>query len=437
MRASSVLSCFLALCSLQHAGCLAAAEPEDFSRAWAKRLGEHAGVAYQAQGEWLTRVAEGGQEEAQKAELRIDARMRCDARKFRFDLRQEGAPRRGLYILDSAGFHSCVQPSPWDWTVDSQRKAAAESDWPLVYPFLLAHGVVPLPPFEAPRLRQGGRTSSASAGSVAGEQAKFTFDEDGFTVTVLHGAQGLVERYQVAKRGRKLLDIANRYRRESGAPQLESFAVVVFADDGRVARRLDAKVTAANFDATLPLDVFSIPKPAEEARASVLELFDKTVRLKDMMSIDEVAKAVQVQVGKDLQVRIDREAFQRWRGGMPNALTFALGEAALSDLLLYQLRNSLVDFYVEPQGIVLIPRNEAWSYAAPVHYSAADYGMEAADLRDLVFNAATLDDWADVGGRAQIIAGESEQDIVVVHTQSDQLRFLHRLGELPKDEGKN
>ena len=113
-----------------------AAENVDFRDAWAKQLDEYVGVAYRAKGEWLTRTAEGGQEQVQKGNVLIEARMRCDARKFRFDLRAEAARGGGLYVFDGEGFHSCAQTSAWDWTVDSSRETSAQSDWPFVYPLL-------------------------------------------------------------------------------------------------------------------------------------------------------------------------------------------------------------------------------------------------------------------------------------------------------------
>lgn len=433
MRMAQLICCYSIFGLSTVPAVLLAVENTKVRDAWRSRLDENTGVVYQASGVQLALDADPARQSARRKEIRIAVLMRCDERKFRFDVQGKEVSQASLLILDSRGFHTCLQESGGQWDVASGRSISLGSDWLFCYPFLLAHGVVPLPPFESPRILAKKQDRSTDDFDLSGHIARFTFGKDNnLAVTVSHDANGLIDRYEVTRDNKPLLKIHNTYRRDKLLLQLGNFSVILYNSHGAVSRRLDARVTAYRQSASIPIEAFSQPRTPEAVRSILLKSFRKAVRMQSVMSLDEVAQAVQAAVGPKTQVRIDREAFKNRFEVKVNQLVFKPGEAKLSELLLHDLRKNFLDFYIDPQGVVIIPRNSAWAHSELVEFSAKDYGLGIGALRDLIHDAGTLDDWSAVGGRAHMSVDEGQEKITVFHTQSDHLRFLQRLRR--KDE---
>lgn len=398
-------------------------------QAWQNRSDEQAGIVYQATA--VTSAPSQERTDDAARSVSIDALMRCDERKFRFDVKANADRYAALHILDSGGLHTCRQTLPTRWDATSAHSISEDSPWLNLYPFLLAHGVVPLPPLDAPPLSARKPQEKRPGGVVAGQRATFEFPgKEPISVSVSHEAHGLIERYEVTRSGKKLLEIRNTYVRQHRVLRLDGFTVKRFDASGKLTGQLNGRVKVCRLDAQIPLAAFALPRNPDAVRAGLLQAFTKTALVKADMSLSDLAQSVQTAVGKDVQVRIDAEAF----ANAPQAaavnvdrLRLQAGEATLSQILLRDLRRSRVDFYVDAQGIVLIPRNEAWNYAGFVNYSAKDYGVTTGELRNLIFNAGTPDDWSDFGGQATIVEDKDGQTLMVLHTPSDHLRFEEQL----------
>ena len=396
--------------------------------AWLKRLNDATGVAYEAT---VERVAtDPDTREESRSDSRVEVLLRCDERKFRFNTKAAADRFAQVHILDAGGFHTCVQSLPGKWEPKTERTVNRNSSWVGLYPFLLAHGVVPLPPFDAPHLPGKREQKGRRTESVAGKRVSFAFaDKSPLSAIVGHSSDGFIEQYEVAHGNLKVLECRLSYRREKGQVCLDKFTVSQYGPSGKLAGEFEGQVTSCWLDASIPLTVFLPPRSRDEIHAGLVKALDKTALVKAEMSLKDLAESVQKALGADTQVRIDAESFAR--AGLRNidALRFEPGEPILADLLLGELRANLLDFYVDSQGIVLIPRREAWGYAESVRYAADDYGLTVEELRNKIYNAGKLDDWSDVGGPAMMLIGKNEPTIEVLHTQSDHLRFEEALGK--------
>jgi hypothetical protein len=408
---------------------LQAADHAAVREAWTQRLNDQTGVVYRAT---VTPKALGEAGTKKPAdEIGVAALMRCDERKFRFDVKPAADRFASLHLLDKDGFHTSGQQLPSQWKTTTERSLADKSDWLPLYPFLLAHGVVPLPPLDAPQLPVKKRDTPAPPATIGGQRVTFEFrTKEPLAVQVTHEAHGLVERYEVTRSDRKLLEVRNKYVQDGKAFRLKEYTVLRFDAQGKLAGHLEGRVTECRLNADIPLVAFTPPRAPDKLRTDLLKALEKTAVVKENPSLADLAKSVQDTLGDGIQVRIDDDAFQK---GPPqaavnvNRLKIKPGEATLSELLLRDLRGSRVDFYLDAQGIVLIPRNEAWNYAGFTEYAAKNYGKTADEMRNLIFSAGTPDDWSDLGGQATIIAGKDGQTLMVLHTQSDHLRFEEQL----------
>ena len=405
-------------------------EISEARQAWRKRLDENVGVVYQASGVRRAWDAERRGQAALK-DVNIGVLIRCDERKFRFDVQDKESGLAALHILDRNGFHTSVAAPQGQWHIDFGNSISENSDWLYLYPFLLAHGVVPLPPFESPQILAKKQSQAKDFPDQAGRQVKIAFEDAALSVTISHGTSGMIDRYDVAEDGRAILEIRNSYKEENGAVRLDGFSVVVFKP--QVARtplgRLDARVTACRLDASIPMAAFAPPREPEKLRTAILDMLDKTARVDVAMTLDEVAQAIQMAVGPSIQIRINSDGFKNQIEVKPDRLRFEPGEAKLSELLYQDFRKNHLDFHIDPQGVVLIPRKSAWAHADVVNYTAKDFGLSTGELRDLLYQAGTLDDWSDVGGNASMLVDGDVGIITVFHTQSDHLRFQERLKE--------
>ena len=72
-----------------------------------------------------------------------------------------------------------------------------DSEWPYLYPFLLAHGVVPLPPFDLPGVAPKivNRRGLRDPLDIKGREANFKFalnEKTPLSVAISHDANGLI-----------------------------------------------------------------------------------------------------------------------------------------------------------------------------------------------------------------------------------------------------
>jgi hypothetical protein len=149
------------------------------------------------------------------------------------------------------------------------------------------------------------------------------------------------------------------------------------------------------------------------------------------MSVDGLARSIQKAVGKELRVRVDREAFDRAPDFNRQGMAVEPGDAKLSNLLFEDLQNNHLDFHFDLQGITIIPSVDWWSHTELVDYSADDYGMSVDELRDAVRRGATTNEsWSDVGGPAVMVIDEERGVVSVLHTQSNHARMDMRLRNL-------
>ncbi|MBW3596211.1 MAG: hypothetical protein KY475_02935 [Planctomycetes bacterium] len=407
-------------------------EPDELREAWNARLRECKTVTYGAVAIRIKNETPA----AKQTELRIHARMNCEARKFRFEVGENTQRPTTVLIADESAFHTCTRTAD-GWEVASARSIERDSNWLHVYPFLLAHGVVPLPPFEAPRLNKGQgeqRPSRRRLSPVA--EATFRFPgKEPMNVEIGHNAEGLVSRYSVSSKEQRLLEIHNTYQRRDGAVRLDRFRVFVFASGGALATRLDGDVEHFVLDAPMGLEIAAKPVSSRELTASLDGLMNKTVKVEIAMTADGLTRAIQSACGNALQVRADAEAL----GAVPTtdgrALLLEPGDAPLSELLFRDLRQNHMDFRFDLHGITIIPRALAWKEAEFVEYSAAEFGLSPAELRDHIQRTAPVnDDWSDVGGPAQMFVDEERGVVAVFHAQSDHFQFRHTLTNLPRDE---
>lgn len=433
--ASSFMPCFgIGLAIFAGAASLA----DDSGRlkeAWEARLKAHKSVVY---GAGLVRTSVRSQDQRhspEKTQRRVQARMNCELGKLRFDCEGEGPSAANVFLLEGRMFHTCRRKSG-GWEVASARWLEPGSPWLEVYPFLLAHGVVPLPPLLAPSVATSRSAPRPQERRPMGTgEATFEFPgEEPVAVTVTNNLEGLVSHYLVRRSARKQFEITNTYRREGGVSRLNRFQVVLFAPDG-TATTVEGRVEQFRVDAPLPPELFTRPRASRELKQQLAALLDKTATVRLNMTADDLGAAIQAAVGRELPVRVDREAIDR----VPHLNADALlrlepGEAKLSDVLFGDLRGNFLDFRFDLQGITIIPRAAAWAQADMVEYSAADYGLKVTELRDLISNAAlSYEDWSNVGGVASLMVDEQQGRISVFHAQSDHFYFQRRLDSLKRD----
>lgn len=409
---------------------LAADEHDDFRAAWNKHLAEHTSVHCEASGVKISWTTGGKRRTTHRAELRLEARLQTEQRTFRFDVtsKDRGA---SLHILDRREFHTCVQNTDdgGGWQASSSRFIAPESEWPYLYPFLLARGVVPLPPFKVPRVSQSLANSDVTDEPVRGRETTFAFDGDlPVSVAIAHDSNGLVASYQVTCDQGLLLVIRNTYKRDG--PRLDRFSVVKFGPDHRPIGRLDARVTKYETDVPMAASLFIKPRNPEKTREELLALLSKKIDSKTAMTLGELQNAMQATLGDDMRVWIDHEAFAGRHEVKLDRLVFEPGEFTLSKFLFKDVRRNRLDFHFDAQGIVLVPRSRTWTHAESVDYSPGDYGLTTRQLRNLLYSAGRLDDWSDVGGMANILTDDEQGRLKVFHAQSDHFQFMHLLSDL-------
>ncbi len=354
--------------------------------AWTRQLDEHAGVAYEATGVKLVwKVGPKGRT-VHRTEPEIRVLMQCDKRKFRFDVREAEDNVSTLHILDERTLHTSVAASANAWEVTSNRSFTHDSDILYLYPFLVAHGAVPIPPYEAVHIRTRKQQDAEDIFDLAGHEATFTSAGTMPTsTTVSHNTNGLVQDYVVTRNDQKALVVRNTYRRENDTVRLARFSVILFTDTGNPIGRLDGRVTNWQADAVIPIEAFTPPLPPQEQRRSLIKALQRTAIVEPGMSLHELSNNLQVAFGKNIQVRIDREAFERHPRVRIDRLRFDPGEVSLSRLLFDELRDNHLDFYVAPQGIVILPRSEAWTYAEVTDYSTKDHGLSLDELRNHLY----------------------------------------------------
>jgi len=421
----SLSTCAISVCGL------AADEQGEFRSAWNRRLAEHASVHCEASGVKLWWTTDGNRRLAHRAELQLEVRLQTAQRKFRFDATSKDGSA-SLHILDQREFHTCFQSEDGGWQASSSRAIAPESDWPYLYPFLLARGVVPLPPFEVPRVPAplSKRKPSTEPLEVRSRDTTFAFDGDSpLSVTVAHDTNGLVSSYRVTGNQGVLLEIRNTYERDGPQLRLGHFSVVKFGPDHHPVGRLDAQVTKFATDVPMAATLFIKPREPAKAREQLLALLNRNIDTKATMALGELQDAIQEALGDDLRVRIDHEAFAGRHEVKLDQLAFEAGEFTLSKFLFGDVRKNRLDFHFDAQGIVLVPRSRAWAHAESVEYSPGDYGLTNLQLQDFLYSAAKLDDWSDVGGQAKMMIDEERGKLNVFHAQSDHFHFMHLLSD--------
>jgi hypothetical protein len=402
-----------------------------FRAAWNKRSAEAPSAHYLATGKlaWSTLGASG--RVAGAAELRLEAWLDSRERKLRVET-SNGRRRGNQYILDGREYHSCLPLPAGSWRVLSARRVAEDADWPLFYPFLLAHGIVPLPPLAVPPTR-GELADDAlwrEQANVRGHETSFSFaGKPALAATIGHDSSGLINRYRATSEGRTLFEITILYRREATAPRLDRFTVVRYGHDGQPSQELDMRVTEFRTDLPIAAELFVPPEGAKlgkELSGTLKQRIDVKLR----MSLDDIERELQAAFGRGVMVRIDRAAFAADPRTKTDQLMFEPGKATVLEFLLDDLPRNRLDFYFDQGDLIVIPRSKAWKLAQSVGYAPVDYGLTPDQLRDLIYQTGKHADWSDVGGPATILLDEETDRINVYHTQSDHLRFMQRLSDL-------
>ncbi|MBI2480482.1 MAG: hypothetical protein HYV60_18200 [Planctomycetia bacterium] len=291
---------------------------------------------------------------------------------------------------------------------------------------------MPLPPFEVPRVPAplSKRELPTEPLAVRSRDTTFAFEGDSpLSVTVAHDTNGLVSSYRVTGNQGLLLEIGNTYERDGSQLRLGHFSVVRFGADHHPVGRLDAQVTKFATDVPMAAALFIKPREPAKAREQLLALLNRKIDTKATMALGELQDAIQESFGDDLRVRIDLDAFAGRHEVKLDRLAFAPGEFTLSKFLFGDVRKNRLDFHFDAQGIVLVPRSRAWAHAESVEYSPGDYGLTNLQLQDLLYSAAKLDDWSDVGGQARMLIDVGRGALNIFHAQSDHFQFMHLLSD--------
>jgi hypothetical protein len=72
----------------------------------------------------------------------------------------------------------------------------------------------------------------------------------------------------------------------------------------------------------------------------------------------------------------------------------------------------------------------AWQSPEAQTYAAKDYGLRVDELRSLLYNSANSEEWDDFGGPGSLEADEETGSVVVIHTQSQHIRYSRELRQL-------
>lgn len=403
-------------------------------RDWSQRHSQLRTARYRAT--WVDQQP-GGPAEA-KRQGTLEADIAADKHIYRFAI-GEKEPKKSL-LLDRDGFHT----KPFQ--ANSERETTNEdellstslkSPWLHAYPLLLSHGLVPLPPFSHAGMMKTLDTSAPNPANTppsakpsnATELRWSDPNSQQHEQVRVRSSGGLVTRFEVWIDTRQVLQISVSYGKFKEVAVASRYVIEWFDDNGKATRRVEGQVTTLQLSKATATTA-STPHTKEEILTALTKQWDRELRVKPIMTVDGLAALLQETLGKEVQVRIDEEAFHKPLEFEKPDLLFAEDIRTVADLLLSDLPATALDFVVNEQGLTIIPRHVAWQSPEGRTYAAKDYGLSVDELRSLLHNSANAEEWDTFGGPGSLATDEETGSVVVIHTQSQHIRYSRELRQL-------
>jgi nuclear transport factor 2 (NTF2) superfamily protein len=403
-------------------------------RVWSQRHSQLRTAQYRTT--WVDQELDGPAESRREGTLEAD--IAADQRIYRFDIGEKESKRS--LLLDKDGFHTkSVRASSEKETMneDEPRSTSLKSPWIHAYPLLLSHGLVPLPPFSHAGMMKTLDMSTPNPAdtplpakpSNATELRWSDPNSQQHEQVRVRSSGGLVTQFEIWNDTRRVLQISVSYGKFKGVTVASRYVIEWFDDNGKANRRVEGQVTTLQLSKTTATTA-SAPHTKEAILTALTRQWDRELRVKPIMTVDGLVALLQETLGKEVHVRIDEEAFHKPFEFEKPDLLFAEDVRTVADLLLGDLPATALDFVVNEQGLTIIPRHVAWQSPEGRTYAAKDYGLSVDELRSLLHNSANAEDWDDLGGPGSLETDEETGSVVVIHTQSQHIRYSRELRQL-------
>jgi hypothetical protein len=403
-------------------------------RDWSQRHSQLRNARYRAT--WVDQQLGGPAESKRQGTLEAD--IAADKHIYRFDI---GAKEAKIsLLLDKDGFHTKpVQANTEKETTneDELRSTSLKSPWLHAYPLLLSHGLVPLPPFSHAGMmktldRSAPNPANTPPSAKPSNETELRWSDPNsqqHDQVRIRSSRGLVTRFEVWNDTRRVLQISVSYGKFKEVAVASRYVIEWFDDNGKATRRVEGQVTTLQLTKASTTTA-STPHTKEEILTALARQWDRELRVKPIMTVDGLAALLQETLGKEVQVRIDEEAFHKPIEFEKPDILFAEDIRTVADLLLGDLPATALDFVVNEQGLTIIPRHVAWQSPEGRTYAAKDYGLSVDELRSLLHNSANAEEWDDLGGPGSLETDEETGSVVVIHTQSQHIRYSRELRQL-------
>lgn len=343
----------------------------------------------------------------EREQTKVEALLDFDKDRYRFVV--QGEKRHYLLLVDNSGFYTALNNDSGDFSTDLKSSVNIVAPWIHVYPILLSHGV------------SLDKKLSVVTKSRDTDPIKLRLKADTLR-------DGRVRSFSLSSDdpgGKPLFQGRIEYKRERDVFCLASFVSSASHESGTTNQ---GKMVMFEPNVEVSDSDFAHPKNKSYIVNKLHGVFKKRIDLKESVGLRDLESAIQDIVGQDLNVAFDWESIGEWE---PEGSVLGGKSLTLKELLLDNLSSARLDFRLDPQGVVIIHRNDTWKFAHTSKFHPDDYSLAPDKLMLLLYKGAKPDDWSDVGGAAEIrINGDSE--VETFHTQSNQIRFLQLLEEFKK-----